>query len=66
MLQWIVEHEPVLSYGNVSVAGKLFVTTVVFRNSDKITLSDVNSASVHYVMLKIRQAMLQLKSAFER
>lgn len=25
VLQWIAEHEPVLSYGNLSVAGKSFV-----------------------------------------
>jgi len=25
VLQWIAEHEPVLSYGNLSVAGKWFV-----------------------------------------
>ena len=31
VLQWIAEHEPVLSYGNLSVAGKWFVIMYYVR-----------------------------------
>jgi len=35
VLQWIFQHEPVLSYGNLSVAGKLSVTAAVYYWRDE-------------------------------